>query len=162
MSQVIIFQNPTGQNVCVCVPTGELAIESLIGRDAPSHGMIVDDSTLPQGDDAKFFDAWRLVNNVVSVDSAAALEIATKQLNGLVYSEVQHRSAKAAAGLTNVMADADWSALIATARTNLANAKGTPAVAATATTPEVPAVLYTTMLLKAIEPVQAAISANTL
>jgi len=55
--QVIIFSNTNG-GVSVCVPTGELPIEAVLAKDAPSGAIIVDDSTLPQGDGALFFDAW--------------------------------------------------------------------------------------------------------
>ena len=72
--QVIIFSN-TNNGVSVCVPTGELPIEAVLAKDAPSGAIIVDDSTLPQGDGALFFDAWELANGSVSVnlDKAKAM-----------------------------------------------------------------------------------------
>ena len=72
--QVIIFSNTNG-GVSVCVPTGELPIEQVLSKDAPSGAIIVDDSTLPQGDGALFFDAWELANGSVSVnlDKAKAM-----------------------------------------------------------------------------------------
>jgi len=72
--QVIIFENTNG-GVSVCVPTGELPIEQVLAKDCPSGAIIVDDSILPQGDGALFFDAWELSNGSVSVnlDKAKAM-----------------------------------------------------------------------------------------
>jgi len=74
MANVIIFSN-ANNGVSVCVPTGELPIEAVLAKDAPSGAIIVDDSTLPQGDGALFFDAWELANGSVSVnlDKAKAM-----------------------------------------------------------------------------------------
>ena len=74
MANVIIFSNTNG-GVSVCVPTGELPIEAVLAKDCPSGAIIVDDSTLPQGDGASFFDAWELANGSVSVnlDKAKAM-----------------------------------------------------------------------------------------
>jgi hypothetical protein len=74
MANVIIFSN-TKNGVSVCVPTGELPIEQVLAKDCPSGAIIVDDSTLPQGDGALFFDAWELANGSVSVnlDKAKAM-----------------------------------------------------------------------------------------
>jgi len=71
--QVIIFSN-TNNGVSVCVPTGELPIEAVLAKDAPSGAIIVDDATLPQADN-DFFDAWELANGSVSVnlDKAKAM-----------------------------------------------------------------------------------------
>ena len=73
MAQVIIFSNTNG-GVSVCVPTGELPIEAVLAKDAPSGAIIVDDATLPQADN-DFFDAWELANGSVSVnlDKAKAM-----------------------------------------------------------------------------------------
>jgi hypothetical protein len=60
--------------VSVCVPTGESPINEVLTKDCPAGAQIVDDSTLPQGDDAKFFDAWELNDGVVSVNLAKAKE----------------------------------------------------------------------------------------
>ena len=72
--QVIIFSNTNG-GVSVCVPTGEISIEAVLNKDCPQGAIIVDDSTLPQGDGALFFDAWELANGSVSVnlDKAKAM-----------------------------------------------------------------------------------------
>ena len=67
MAQVIIYKNENG-GVSVCVPTGELPINEVLAKDCPSSAIIVDESALPQGDDAKYFDAWVLNNGIVTVD----------------------------------------------------------------------------------------------
>jgi len=68
--QVIIFTNENG-NVSVCVPTGELDIQTVKAKDTPSHSIIVQDSELPQADN-DFFDAWELSNGTVSVNLTKA------------------------------------------------------------------------------------------
>lgn len=141
MTQVIIFTNSNG-NVSVCVPTGELPIEDVLAKDAPAGAIIVDDSTLPQGDDAQFFDAWVLNGTTVSVDLDKAKAIQTANLNNIAKAEAQHRLTNTSIGLTNVLADADWLALLTTART---------AITASADT---------TALVAAVAPVNAAIEAN--
>ena len=66
MSKVIIFTNENG-NVSVCVPTGELPVEAVLAKDAPSHAIIVDASELPEADN-DFFNSWELIGGVVSVN----------------------------------------------------------------------------------------------
>jgi len=141
--QVIIYTNTNG-NVSVCVPTGELPIETVLSKDCPSGAIIVDDSTLPQGTDAQFFDSWKLNGTTVTVDIPTAIAHQTKALNNLAYTEAQHRAAKVGAGLTNVMSDSDWTTALATARA---------AVTASTTTAQ---------LVAAIAPIQSAITGNAL
>ena len=82
MSQVIIFTNENG-NVSVTYPTPKYletnTIEDVLAQDCPEHAIIVDASELPE-DAADFFDAWRLVDGVVSVNLAAAKEITKTRL----------------------------------------------------------------------------------
>jgi len=78
MSQVIIYTNQLG-GVSVCTPTGELSIQQVLEKDCPSGAIIVDESALPQGDDAKYFDAWVLNNGVVTVDATKKQAIIDKQ-----------------------------------------------------------------------------------
>lgn len=141
MPNVIIYTNERG-GVSVCVPTGELPIEQVLTKDCPVGAIIVDDSTLPQGDDAAFFDAWEMSNGVVSVNMTKAQTMQTNALNSAAKAEAQHRSTNVAIGLTNVLSDADWLTLLTTAR----------AAITAATT--------TTALVAAITPVNAAIAAN--
>jgi hypothetical protein len=79
MTQVIIHANDNG-GVSVTVPTGEISIEAVKTKDTPEHSIIVDDSTLPQGVGASFFDAWELVDGKVEVSLAKAVEITKKRL----------------------------------------------------------------------------------
>ena len=69
MTQAIIFTNDNG-GVSVCIPTGEISVQAVLEKDCPSGAIIVDDSTLPQGADAQFFDAWELVDGKVVVNEA--------------------------------------------------------------------------------------------
>jgi hypothetical protein len=67
MSQVIIYANKNG-GVAITFPTGELPIDEVLAKDCPEGAIIVDDSALPQGDDANYFDAWELINGQVTVN----------------------------------------------------------------------------------------------
>jgi hypothetical protein len=78
MTQVIIFTNEQS-GVSVCVPTGELPIEQVLAKDCPEGAIIVDESALPQGNDANYFNAWVLNNGVVTVDATKKAEIIAKQ-----------------------------------------------------------------------------------
>jgi hypothetical protein len=78
MAQVIIFTNENG-GVSVCVPTGELDIQSVKTKDTPSHSIIVQDYELPQADN-DFFDAWELNDGVVSVSLTKAKAITKTRL----------------------------------------------------------------------------------
>ena len=78
MTQVIIFTNDNG-GISVCIPTGELPITEVLTKDCPVGAIIVDDSVLPQGDDANYFDAWVLNNGVVTVDETKKQAIISKQ-----------------------------------------------------------------------------------
>ena len=80
MSQVIIYTN-SNNGVSVCVPTGELPIQTVLTKDCPAGAIIVDDSTLPQGADAQFFDSWVLNGTTVSVNFAKAQADKLAQFN---------------------------------------------------------------------------------
>ena len=67
MSQIIIFQNNNG-GVSLTIPSGELPINEVLAKDCPADAFIIDNSELPQGEDAQFFDAWELVNGKVVVN----------------------------------------------------------------------------------------------
>jgi hypothetical protein len=67
MAQLIIYTNSNG-NVSVCIPTGELPIEEVLVKDCPKGAIIVEESALPTGADAQFFDAWELVDGKVVVN----------------------------------------------------------------------------------------------
>jgi len=82
MTQVIIFTNENG-GVSVTTPTPEFlethTIEDVLAKDCPVGALIVDQDDLPN-EDSDFFNAWRLVDGVVSVDLAAAKEITKTRL----------------------------------------------------------------------------------
>jgi hypothetical protein len=76
--QVIIFTNDNG-GVSVCMPTGELDINTVKAKDTPSHSIIVDTADLPQ-EDNDFFNAWELANGVVTVNLDKAKELTRSRL----------------------------------------------------------------------------------
>jgi hypothetical protein len=65
MTQVIIYTNNNG-GVSVCVPTGELPINEVLGKDCPEGAIIIDDSELPL--DNTYFNAWELIDGKVVVN----------------------------------------------------------------------------------------------
>jgi len=79
MTQVIIHQTDNG-NVAVTVPTGEISIEAVLAKDCPKGAMIVEDSALPQGVGASFFDAWELADGKITVSLDKAKDITKKRL----------------------------------------------------------------------------------
>jgi len=85
MAQVIIYAQ-NGQ-VAVCIPTGELTIEQVLTKDCPAGAIIVDSSCLPQGDDAKYFDAWELVNGKVVINETKKQAIIDAQQAPIIAKE---------------------------------------------------------------------------
>jgi hypothetical protein len=80
MSKVIIFKNDNG-GVAVCIPTGELPIEAVLGKDVPTgrDARIVDGADLPEADN-DFFDAWEMDAKSVTVNLDKAKEITKNRL----------------------------------------------------------------------------------
>jgi hypothetical protein len=78
MTQVIIYKNPNGTNVCVCTPSDEVDINTVLVKDCPIGAMIVDLESLPQIDE--FVDAWELNDNIVSVNFSRAQELTRTRL----------------------------------------------------------------------------------
>jgi hypothetical protein len=70
MAQVIVYKNPNGSNVFVCVPAGELPIEEVLVKDCPQGAIIIDDSELPTSENTQYFDAWELVDGKVIVNES--------------------------------------------------------------------------------------------
>ena len=124
MSQVIIYANSNG-GVSVCVPTGELPINEVLAKDAPAGAIIVDDSTLPQGADSSFFDAWELSGSTVTVNFEKAKAIKLAQFNAKAVEEAQKRQLNTLAGIDNAVSDADFTASLVAGRTAIASAKTT-------------------------------------
>jgi hypothetical protein len=124
MTQAIIFTNNNG-GVAVCTPTGELPINEVLAKDCPAGAIIVDDSTLPQGDGASFFDAWELSGSTVTVNFAKAQAIKLAQFNANAVAEAQKRQLNTLAGIANEVADADFTAKLQAGRTAIASATTT-------------------------------------
>lgn len=78
MTQVIIFSQDNGQ-VAVCIPTGELPIETVLTKDCPSGSIIVDYDTLPN-EHRDFFSAWELNGTNITVNLSKAKEITKERL----------------------------------------------------------------------------------
>jgi hypothetical protein len=130
MASVIIYQNPNGNNVCVCVPTGELPINEVLAKDAPAGAIVVDDSTLPQGADAQFFDAWKLVDGKVVVDFPTAQAHKLTAYNAAAVQVAQQRQLNTLAGLPNTPDDATWTAKLTADRAAISAATTTTQLAA--------------------------------
>ena len=129
--QVIIHSNSNG-GVSVTVPTGEISVQAVLEKDCPSGAIIVDDSTLPQGADAQFFDAWELADGQVSVNFEKAKAMKLAQFNAAAVQEAQKRQLNTLAGIENAVADADFTAELTAGRTAIANAKTTADLVAVA------------------------------
>ena len=129
MTQVIIHTNDNG-GVSVTVPTGELDIQATKAKDTPSHSIIVDDSTLPQGADAKFFDAWELSGSTVTVNLEKARAFKLAQYNAQATQEAQKRQLNTLTGIANDVSDADFIAKLTADRTAIANATSTAELSA--------------------------------
>lgn len=106
--RVIIYTNASG-GVSVCVPTGEISVESVKEKDTPEHSIIVDSDILPNSD-SDFFNAWRLNDGVVSVDFVAAQAITKDRLRA---ERIPLLSAQDVAFQRALETGADTSAIIA-------------------------------------------------
>jgi len=124
MTQVIIHTNSNG-GVSVTVPTGELPINEVLAKDCPSGAIIVDESTLPQGADAQFFDAWELNGFTVTVNFEKAKAIKLVQFNAKAIQEAQARQLNTLAGIANAVSDADFTASLIAGRSSIASATTT-------------------------------------
>ena len=124
MAQIIIYTNSNG-GVSVCQPTGELPIEEVLTKDCPAGAIIVDDSILPQGADAQFFDAWVLNGTTITVNIAKAQADRLAQFNSAAIQVAQKRQLNTLAGLPNATDDATFTAELTAGRTAIANATTT-------------------------------------
>ena len=80
MSQIIVYKHkkPDGfEGIAVCTPTDGTDINYVLSEHCPEGAIIIDDSELPQGDDANYFDAWELTDGKVTVNQAKKAEIQT-------------------------------------------------------------------------------------
>jgi len=124
MTQIIIHANSNG-GVSVTVPTGEISVQAVLEKDCPSGAIIVDDSTLPQGADAQFFDAWELSGSTVTVNFEKAKAIKLTQFNAKAVQEAQARQLNTLAGIENAVSDADFTASLVAGRASIASATTT-------------------------------------
>ena len=124
MTQVIIHANDNG-GVSVTVPTGELPINEVLTKDCPSGASIVDNSALPQGADAQFFDAWELSGSTVTVNFAKAQAQKLAQFNAAAVQVAQARQLNTLTGIDNAVADADFTASLTAGRASIASATTT-------------------------------------
>ena len=131
MAQIIIHTNSNG-GVSVTVPTGEISVQAVLEKDCPSGSIIVDDSTLPQGADAQFFDAWELSGSTVTVNFEKAKSIKLAQFNAKAVAEAQARQLNTLAGIDNAVADADFTASLTAGRASIASATTTADLVAVA------------------------------
>jgi len=124
MSKIIVYTNENS-GVSVCIPTGELPIEEVLIKDCPQGAIIVDESILPQGSDAQFFDAWKLNGSTITVnlDKAKAIKLAEYNTNAL--QEAQKRQLNTLAGITNDVDDTTWLAKLNADRQAINNATTT-------------------------------------
>jgi hypothetical protein len=125
MPQVIIYQNPNGPNVVVCTPTGEISIEAVLEKDCPAGAIIVDESTLPNGADFEFFDAWELNDSVVTVNLSKAKDIKLDKYNSAALKIAQERQLNTLAGIPNTVDDATFLSSLSTGRAAISAATTT-------------------------------------
>lgn len=124
MTQCIVYAQDNGQ-VAVCIPTGELSINEVLAKDCPAGAIIVDDSVLPQGADAQFFDAWELNGSTVTVNFAKAQAQKLAQFNASAVQKAQARQLNTLASIENAVSDADFTASLVAGRAAIANATTT-------------------------------------
>jgi len=129
MSLVIIYSNANG-GVSMCVPTGEMDIQKVQQKDTPTGSIILDTATLPQGDDALFFDAWELNGTTVTVNLDKAKAFKLSQYNAAAVAEAQKRQLNTLAGLENTSDDATFVAKLKADRAAIAAATSTADLAA--------------------------------
>jgi len=111
MAKVIIFKNDNG-GVAVCIPTGEISIDAVMGKDVPTgrDARIVDSSDLPE-DDNDFFDAWEMDAKTVSVNLDKSKELTKRRLRAereplLAAEDVKYmRAQEAGADTTAIIAE---------------------------------------------------------
>ena len=121
MSQVIVYTQNDG-GVAVCTPTGELTIEEVLAKDCPAGAVIVDDSALPQGAGAQFFDSWELNGTTITVNFDKAKIEKMGQFNAAALVVAQKRQANTLIGIPNVPDDTIFMAQITTGRNGITTA----------------------------------------
>ena len=102
-----------------------MPINEVLTKDCPAGAIIVDDSVLPQGADAQFFDAWELADGQISVNFAKAQAIKLAQFNAAAVAVAQKRQLNTLAGIDNESADADFANELKLGRDAIASATTT-------------------------------------
>lgn len=126
---IIIYTNETG-NVSVTFPTGEISIEEVLTKNCPTHAIIIDSCTLPQGADAEFFNAWVFNGTTISIDFVKAQTGYLTQYNAKALQVAQTRQLNTLAGLPNAVDDATWLAKLSADRNAITNATTTDGLVA--------------------------------
>ena len=101
------------------------SIEEVL-KSCPEGAVIVDENVLPQGDDAKFFDAWEFDSNgnvIVNIDTAKAWQL--KFYNFGAIDTAQKRQLNTLTGIDNTIDDATWLAGLQADRVKIAAATST-------------------------------------
>ena len=120
-SKIIIYTNENG-NVSICFPTGVIPIEQVLLRDCPPNAIIVDSSIL-EGLDIEFSNAWKIVNNKIVVDFDKAKSLYIEKINMLAKQEAQNRMINNMTGIINDISDADFINILNAKRLSVNNAK---------------------------------------
>lgn len=107
MSQVIVYTNSDG-GVSICYPTGEVSIQEVLQYDCPAGAVIIEESSLPQGANTQFIDAWELNGTTVTVNFDKAKAIKLNEYNSFAGQAARKRQANTLIELPNVPDDATW------------------------------------------------------
>ena len=111
MAQAIIHENENG-GVSVTRPSLEAleqyGIDWIKNKDTPNNSIIIDDSTLPQGADGQFFNAWELNGSEITINFSKAQEIKLSQYNAAAIMVSQNRQLNTLSGIENIVDDATW------------------------------------------------------
>ena len=128
MTQVIIYKNTSG-GVTMTIPTPQFLEENTIQdvkeKDTPDHSIIVERNSLPQGDDAEFFDAWELNGTTVTVNFTKAQAGRLARYNEAALLVAQARQLNTAIGIPNAVNDATWLAKLEADRASIASSTTT-------------------------------------
>lgn len=105
--QVIVYTNENG-SVNVCYPSGEVPIEEVQAKDTPPGSVIIDESQLPQGDDAIFMGAWVLNGTTITVNVEKAKTTYLTTYNNAANTAAGTRALNNMTGIPNTPDDATW------------------------------------------------------
>jgi hypothetical protein len=115
MSQVIVYTNASGY-VAVCTPSPGMSIEVVKAKDTPAGSIIIDSSTLPSGDDAKFSDAWEIAGSTIVVNMTNAKSYQLTAINKMARFEQGIRDTNNQVDIPNNLSNEDWLSALSSAR----------------------------------------------